>query len=294
MIRTTAHTRKPEWLRKSLPSGPVYEQVRKMVTNGTLHTVCQEAKCPNQWECFSHRTATFLIMGDRCTRDCRFCAVKQGPAAKPDPEEPEKVADTSKSLGLRYVVVTSVTRDDLPDGGAGIFAETIGKIRKKIDGALVEVLIPDFQGDAAALATVLDARPDVLNHNIETVPRLYPLVRPQADYRRSLDLLAGVARHGHAVPSKSGIMLGLGEAAGEVEQTLQDIYHTGCRMMTIGQYLQPSSRHLPVERFVPPEEFDDWRKRALEMGFREVFSGPFVRSSFRAHEMYRSISGHGS
>lgn len=261
-----------------------------MVREGSLHTVCQEAKCPNQWECFSHHTATFLIMGDRCTRNCRFCAVKQGPITGPDPEEPWRVADGAASLGLRYVVVTSVTRDDVPDGGARIFAQTIREIRKKIDGAMVEVLIPDFRGDESALATVLNAGPDVLNHNIETVPRLYSSVRPQADYRRSLRLLARVGTHEPAIPAKSGIMLGLGEASGEVEKTLQDICHTGCRLLTIGQYLQPSSRHLPVVRFVPPEEFDGWREAALGMGFQEVFSGSFVRSSYKAWEMYRTVS----
>lgn len=291
MMKITAHAQKPRWLTRPLPRGPVYEQVRRMVRDGMLHTVCQEAKCPNQGECFSHHTATFLIMGDRCTRNCRFCAVKHGPITEPDPEEPKRVADAAAWLGLRYVVVTSVTRDDLPDGGAHFFAETIREIRKRIDGVLVEVLIPDFRGYADALATVLDAAPDVLNHNIETVPGLYPLVRPGADYRHSLELLARVKRRKPVIPAKSGIMLGLGETSGEVESTLRDISHTGCRMLTIGQYLQPSSHHLPVERFVPPEEFDCWRETALGMGFREVFSGPFVRSSYRAEEMYHIVTG---
>jgi len=292
-MNRTVRAQKPAWLRKSLPSGPAYEQVRKMVRDGFLHTVCQEAKCPNQWECFSHHTATFLIMGDRCTRNCRFCAVKQGPGTSPDPEEPKRVAEAVASLGLRYAVVTSVTRDDLPDGGAWVFAETIREIRKKMDGVLVEVLVPDFQGDESALSTVLDAGPDILNHNIETVPRLYPLVRPQADYLRSLELLKRVKELKPSIPAKSGIMLGLGETSGEIEKTLEDVYRTGCRMMTIGQYLQPSSLHLPVARFVPPVEFDGWRETALGMGFREVFSGPFVRSSYRAHEMYGTVSGPG-
>jgi lipoic acid synthetase len=292
-VNTRVRSQKPAWLRKSLPSGPAYEQVRKMVRDGFLHTVCQEAKCPNQWECFSHHTATFLIMGDRCTRNCRFCAVRQDPETGPDPEEPKRVADAVASLGLRYAVVTSVTRDDLPDGGGGVFAETISEIRKRVNGVLVEVLVPDFQGDEAALSTVLDAGPDILNHNIETVPRLYPLVRPQADYLRSLELLKRVKELKPSIPAKSGIMLGLGETSGEIEKTLEDVYRTGCRMMTIGQYLRPSSLHLPVERFVPPEEFDGWRETALGMGFREVFSGPFVRSSYRAHEMYRAVLDRG-
>ena len=190
-------------------------------------------------------------------------------------------------------MVTSVTRDDLPDGGAWVFAETIREIRRKVDGVLVEVLVPDFQGDEAALSTVLDAGPDILNHNIETVPRLYPLVRPQADYLRSLELLKRVKELDPSIPAKSGIMLGLGETSGEIEKTLEDVYRTGCRMMTIGQYLQPSSLHLPVARFVSPEEFDGWRETALEIGFGEVFSGPFVRSSYRAREMYRAVSRRG-
>lgn len=292
-METTTRLKKPEWLRKSLPRGPAYEQVRKMVGDGLLHTVCQEAKCPNQWECFSHYTATFLIMGDRCTRNCRFCAVEQGPETGPDPEEPKRVADAAASLGLQYVVVTSVTRDDLPDGGAWFFARTIREIRKRIEGARVEVLIPDLQGDEAALATVLEAAPDILNHNIETVARLYPAVRPQADYGRSLELLKRVKGIAPSIPVKSGLMLGLGETRREVEKTLEDVYAAGCGLMTIGQYLQPSARHLQVERFIPPGEFDDWRKIALEMGFNEVFSGPFVRSSYRAHEMYRTVSGPG-
>ncbi len=211
--------RKPPWLRRKLPSGPVYEQVKSLIRDGELHTVCQEAKCPNQWECFSCRTATFLIMGPRCTRNCRFCAVEHGPLGLPDPEEPARVAEAAGRLGLRYVVVTSVTRDDLPDGGAGFFAATIRAIRERVPDALVEVLVPDFQGDADALRKVVAARPDVLNHNLETVPRLYPSVRPGAVYRRSLGLLSGTKKVDPSLPTKSGLMLGLGESSEEVRET---------------------------------------------------------------------------
>lgn len=290
MIMTAARAKKPPWLRKRLPTGPGYEDVRRMMTGECLHTVCQEARCPNQWECFSRHTATFLIMGDRCTRDCRFCAVLHGPLAEPDPEEPLRVAQAARSLGLKYVVVTSVTRDDLPDGGASLFADTIREIRNKNPDSAVEVLIPDFQGDERALSLVMEAGPAVLNHNIETVERLYPRVRPRADYRRSLDLLERAEAYIPSIPVKSGIMLGLGETPEEVKKTLRDLFERGCRLLTMGQYLQPSDDHLPVERYVPPEEFETWRTFALDMGFSAVFSAPFVRSSYKAGEMYRAIS----
>jgi lipoic acid synthetase len=280
--------RKPRWLSRRLPTAPEYEEVRSLIRKGGLHTVCEEAKCPNQFECFSRRTATFLILGSRCTRNCRFCNVAHGPTGPPDPEEPRRVADAAQRMGLRYVVVTSVTRDDLPDGGAGLFAETISEIRRRVPSALVEVLIPDFEGSASALQTVLDARPNVLNHNIETVPRLYPQVRPQAVYERSLALLGRAAAAAPDIPTKSGIMLGLGETESEVRKTLGDLRTAGCRFVTIGQYLQPSPHHLPVDRFVPPEEFDAWRERALAMGFSEAASGPFVRSSYHAKDLYQA------
>ena len=286
------HIQKPKWLRKRLPRGPIYENVRKMLNDDLLHTVCQEARCPNQWECFSNHTATFLILGDRCTRNCRFCAVKHGAGTRPDLEEPKRVANAAKRLGLDYVVVTSVTRDDIPDGGASMFAMTISEIRKEISGSAVEVLVPDLKGDERSLVTVLDAVPDVLNHNVETVPRLYDLVRPGANFKRSLNLLTRVKDVKPSIPTKSGIMLGLGETSGEIKQTLKEIYHTGCSMLTIGQYLQPSTEHIEVDRFVTPEEFDNWRDTALEIGFTEVFSGPFVRSSYNAREMYRAHNGH--
>jgi lipoic acid synthetase len=258
------------------------------MNRGRLHTVCQEAKCPNIWECFSNRTATFLILGDRCTRNCRFCAVAHNPVEPPDPAEPMRVAQSVEKLGLAYVVVTSVTRDDLPDGGAGHFAKTIREIHRRIPEAVIEVLIPDFRGDAEALRTVLKARPQVLNHNIETVPRLYAAVRPGAVYARSLELLGRVRTIDASIPTKSGLMLGLGETTAEIRQTLQDLLDAGCRMLTMGQYLQPSEDHLPVARFVPPAEFGQWQKTAFQMGFGEVASGPFVRSSYHAKELFNA------
>jgi len=281
---------KPPWLKRRIPSGATYQEIRRLLQTTHLHTVCQEACCPNLGECFSQGTATFLILGDRCTRHCRFCAVAHGPVGPPDPEEPSRVAEAVHTMKLRYVVVTSVTRDDLPDGGASLFAETIQEIREKRPETRVEVLIPDFRGDLQALKTVLEARPDVLNHNVETIPRLYASVRPEAVYQRSIDLLKNAHQMDPSVLTKSGLMLGLGERPEEVQQVLKNLLVAGCRILTLGQYLQPSAEHLPVERFLPPEEFEEWRKKALEMGFREVASGPFVRSSYHAQEAYQSIS----
>ena len=277
---------KPEWLRRRLPTGRDYEAVRSMIRSGRLHTVCQEARCPNQWECFSHRTATFLILGSRCTRDCRFCAVLQGPEGLPDPEEPIRVAEAAESMGLKYVVVTSVTRDDLSDGGAGQYADTIQAIRNRIADVQVEVLIPDFQGDADALKTVMNAAPDVLNHNLETVPRLYPRVRPQADYRQSLELLRRAHAMHPGIPTKSGLMLGLGESEEEIQETLEDLRGVNCQYLTLGQYLQPTPKHLAVENYVPPETFDRLKAQAEAMGFSKVAAGPFVRSSYHAGDLH--------
>lgn len=279
-------TRKPAWLRRKLPSGPDYEKIKSMIDKGRLHTVCQEANCPNQFECFSAHTATFLILGSICTRNCTFCNIEGGAPGALDPDEPRRVAEAAARMNLRYVVVTSVTRDDLEDGGAGHFARTIQALQGTISGVQVEVLIPDFQGDRSALETVLSARPNVLNHNMETVRRLYPTVRPQADYDRSLALLERVSRIDPEIPAKSGIMLGLGENEIEVKQVIADIHQAGCRMLTIGQYLQPTAKHLPVVEFVAPEDFDRWRRFALKTGFDKVASGPFVRSSYHAGEMY--------
>ncbi len=280
---------KPHWLRRRLPTGPQYEKVRLLLKKGRLHTVCQEAACPNQFECFSNKTATFLIMGSQCTRNCRFCNIESSVSlAALDPGEPARIAEAVMQMGLRYVVITSVTRDDLPDGGASHFAETIAQIRKRRADVCIEVLIPDFQGDARALGTVLEAAPDVLNHNIETVPRLYPIVRPQADYRRSLVLLKAVSDFRPSVPVKSGLMLGLGETIEEVHHCLSDLFDSGCRFLTVGQYLQPSREHLPVQRFVTPEEFDALGDVARDIGFEVSACGPFVRSSYHAREMFYS------
>ena len=286
---TQIRARKPPWLRTSLPKGAECRAVRKLLRKNSLHTVCEEALCPNIWECFSRGTATFLIMGSLCTRGCRFCAMSRGKPAPPDPEEPSRVAGAARKLGLDYVVVTSVTRDDLSDGGASFFSDTITKIREDVPGACVEVLIPDFQGDTEALASVVSARPDVLNHNVETVPRLYPAARPDSSYRRSLALLERVKKDVPEIPVKSGIMLGLGETSKEIRQTLRDLADAGCDILTLGQYLQPSEENLAVERFVHPDEFDAWRVAALEMGFSGVVSGPLVRSSYRAGELYKTV-----
>lgn len=282
-------TPKPPWLKRRLPVGPEFERTRKRLQAGKLHTVCQEAHCPNIFECFSQHTATFLILGDRCTRNCTFCAVRKGPEGPPDADEPQRVAAAAAEMGLRYVVVTSVTRDDLEDGGASQFAQTVGTLRQSIPQVRIEVLIPDFQGSEKALQTVLDAKPDVLNHNIETVPSLYPEVRPQADYPQSLTLLRRASNHAPDIPTKSGLMLGLGEDRRELRQTLTDLHAAGCRILTLGQYLQPSAGHHPVRRFLPPEEFDQWRQIALETGFAEVSSGPFVRSSYHAKDVFQNL-----
>jgi lipoic acid synthetase len=280
--------RKPPWLKRRLPAGPIYGTVCRTIGTRNLHTVCQEAKCPNQWECFSNKTATFLILGSRCTRRCRFCAVAHGPQEPPDPEEPIRLAEAVAEMALEYVVVTSVTRDDLPDGGAGVFASTIRAIRQRVPQARIEVLIPDFQGNMDALETVLAARPEVLNHNLETVPRLYATVRPEADYQRSLTLLRESRSKAPGILTKSGLMLGLGETATEIRQSLADLAAANCRMVTLGQYLQPSPAHLPVAAFVTPEAFARWREEALAMGFREAACGPLVRSSYQARELFRA------
>lgn len=287
--RKTA-TPKPPWLKRRIPCGTTYQKVRTLLKAGGLHTVCEEAACPNLGECFSQGTATFLILGNCCTRNCAFCAVPHGAAGPPDPQEPERLAQAVKAMGLKYVVITSVTRDDLPDGGAGAFSQTIHAVREKNRGAGVEVLIPDFQGNDDALEKVMRARPNVLNHNLETVPRLYPTVRPGALYKRSLRLIRRAREMDPSVPTKSGLMLGLGESDDEVRRTLDDLVSTGCMMLTLGQYLQPSQHHLPVARFITPEAFEEWKSVALETGFKEAASGPFVRSSYHAHELYRSAT----
>ena len=279
---------KPKWLKRSLPTGPEYEKIRGLMSRSNLHTVCQEAQCPNQFECYSEGTATFMILGDRCTRNCNFCAVDHQPLGPPDNDEPERVAEAVEILNLRYAVITSVTRDDLADGGASIFARTIEAVKSSRPDSLVEVLIPDLQGDVGALETILASEPDVLNHNVETVPRLYPLVRPEAIYQRSIDLIRNVKHINPNQVTKSGIMLGLGESVEELYTVWDDLLAAHCDILTLGQYLQPSINHLPVERFVSPEEFTELQEKGYARGFAGVASGPFVRSSYQAEKLYRS------
>jgi len=279
---------KPKWLRRPLPSGPQYEKIRRLLQKGGLNTVCSNAKCPNQFECYSKGTATFLIMGEKCTRGCRFCNIDNGTVLPPDTKEPSKVAMAAKEMGLKYAVVTSVTRDDLPDGGASFFAETIKELRQAVSGIKVEVLIPDFKGDESSIDTVMDALPDVLNHNVETVKRLYSSARPEAVYERSLELLSYCKKKNTDILVKSGLMVGLGETCSELEETISDIRDTGVDFLTIGQYLQPTAAHLPVAEFIPPEQFEYLRSYAKAKGFKGIASGPFVRSSYHAAEMFES------
>ncbi len=279
--------RKPSWLKKKLPTDVQYEKTRNLLKKCGLNTVCVEAKCPNQWECFSAHTATFLIMGSECTRNCAFCAVDHNKEpAPPDKLETERIVKAVYDMGLDYVVITSVTRDDLPDGGAFCFADVIQAIKKLVDNAKTEVLIPDFGGNKEALKKVINAKPDVLNHNIETVKRLYQSVRPGALYDRSLQIFENIKKESPNISIKSGIMLGLGETDKEVKQTLIDIFNAGCNIITIGQYLQPSKAHLIVKEFVLPEKFEYWKQEAYLMGFSACVSGPFVRSSYYAKKVY--------
>jgi lipoyl synthase len=278
--------KKPPWLKKRIPPFQDILQVKSILAEGGLHTVCEEARCPNMGECFSKGTATILILGKTCTRNCGFCAVEHGIPGQLEDREPEEVALAVKKMRLRYVVLTSVTRDDLPDGGASVYARAIQKIRAMDPSIRIEVLIPDLKGDASAVKAVLKEAPDVVNHNVETVPRLYPEVRPQAEYRRSLDLLARAKRQAPHLFTKSGFMLGLGEEREEVLDLLRDLRSAGCDLITIGQYLQPRPDRLPVARYVPPEEFEEYKKLGEEMGFKAVASGPFVRSSFHASQLF--------
>jgi lipoic acid synthetase len=285
---TTFHRKpKPPWLRKRLVSNPSVSELNILLKGLALHTVCQEAHCPNQLECFGNHTATFMILGDHCTRNCTFCAVKYGSQQPPDLDEPKGVAEAVSLLGLEYVVLTSVTRDDLPDGGAAHFAATIRAIHKLGNEISVEVLVPDFQGSAEALATVLAAAPAVLNHNLETVPRLYPAVRPQADYHRSLQLLEEAKRLAPGTVSKSGFMVGLGEKREEVSALLGDLRTVGCDLVTIGQYLRPSREHHPVVEYIPPDIFQSYKMEAQSLGFLGAASGPYVRSSYQAEKLYQ-------
>ncbi|MEE9465694.1 MAG: lipoyl synthase [Candidatus Neomarinimicrobiota bacterium] len=279
-LDTAAPGRRPSWMKIRLRTGNNYNFLKDLVRDGQLHTVCQEAHCPNIYECWEDRTATLMILGDVCTRSCGFCAVRTGRPVQVDQDEPHRVGLAVKAMQLRHCVITSVDRDELPDGGAAVWADTIGEIRRQVPDCTVEVLVPDFKGDENALEQVITARPDIFGHNLETVPRLYRPARPQADYRRSLDVLAYAANR--AMLTKTGIMVGLGETRDEVYQLMEDVIATGTCILTIGQYLQPTREHLPVARFVTPEEFDIYRAKGLDMGFALVESGPLVRSSYHA------------
>jgi len=278
--------RQPEWIKVKL-SGT--HETKRILRYYGLSTVCEEARCPNQGECFSKKTATFMILGDKCTRNCSFCAVEKNIPSPLDNDEPERVAEAAAALGLEFVIITSVTRDDLPDGGATQFAATIQAIKKKKPEAKIEVLTPDFKGDLDALRTVLDAGPDVFNHNVETVPRLYPIVRPMADYSVSLNLLKSAKTLCPDIKTKSGIMLGLGERDSEALSVMQDLRKVNCDFLTLGQYLRPRKRNIPVVEYVKPEVFEQYKIKGLEMGFKAVASSPLTRSSMNAEEMYKNV-----
>jgi lipoic acid synthetase len=283
-----APQKKPEWLKKKIDTKAIME-MENILRSLNLHTVCEGANCPNRGECFKNKTATFMILGDVCTRNCRFCAVCKGVTAPLDPMEPENVSIAAQKLGLAHTVVTSVTRDDLPDGGAAHFALCIRALKERLPKGTVEVLIPDFQGSLAALQTVIDARPDIINHNIETIPRLYPAVRPMAVYARSLELLRRVKQLGGGIYSKTGIMVGLGETEDEVQAVMDDLVASGCDILTIGQYLQPSKAHIEIAEFIHPDQFDAYKHIGLAKGFKYIASGPLVRSSYNAIEGMREM-----
>jgi lipoic acid synthetase len=283
--------RRPDWLRVRLPVGENYNDLKQLMRSKSLHTVCEEARCPNMGECWANRTATFMILGSVCTRSCGFCAVATGRPMALDWEEPRRVAEAVTQMGLNHVVVTSVDRDELHDGGATLFAATIRWIRRLNPSCAVEVLTPDFKGSRDALKVVMDARPDVFNHNVETVLRLYRRVRPQAVYERSLDVLAWAKEMRPEKPTKTGFMLGLGETHDEIVETMRDIKARDVDILTIGQYLRPSPQHLPIERYVPPDEFREYARIGREMGFRNVYSGPLVRSSYHAWDQVKQLDG---
>lgn len=275
---------RPGWLRVRAPSGPNYRDLKGLVQELRLHTVCESARCPNIGDCWERRTATFMILGDICTRACGFCAITTGRPLGLDREEPARVAEAVAHLGLRHAVITSVNRDELPDGGAEIFAATIRAIRERCPETSIEVLIPDFEGNWDALAAVLDAGPDILNHNMETIARLYRIVRPQAKYPRSLELLRRSKGMAPGILTKSGMMMGVGEETEEILRSMADLRAVDCDILTLGQYLRPSLQHIPIRRYVSPEEFQSLKEAGLRMGFRHVESGPLVRSSYHADE----------
>ncbi|HRC44112.1 MAG TPA: lipoyl synthase [Nitrospira sp.] len=274
--------RLPPWFKVKLQTGPDYHDICKTMDRLNLHTICEEARCPNMWECWNARTATFLILGDICTRRCHYCSVATGRPHQVDREEPLRVAEAVQALNLRHAVITSVNRDELHDGGASVFAETIGHIRRLIPNCTIEVLIPDFEGDEAALALVAAEKPDILNHNIETVRRLFPAIRPQGKYQRSIELLGRAKQMG--MTTKSGLIVGMGETTEEARDVMRDLRSVECDIMTIGQYLQPTKEHLPVARFYHPDEFAALKEEGLALGFRHVESGPLVRSSYHAEQ----------
>jgi lipoic acid synthetase len=280
---------KPAWLKVRAPGSENYLRLKGLMRELSLHTVCEEANCPNIGECWHHGTATFMVLGDTCTRSCGYCNVVHGAPKPPDPDEPVNVARAIHAMALAHVVVTSVDRDDLPDFGASHFARTIAETRARTPGCRIEVLIPDFKGDEAALRVVLDARPDVLNHNIETVPRLYRTARPGGRYPRALELLERARSYAPDIPTKSGLMVGLGEAWDEVVQTLRDLRAAGCQIVTIGQYLRPSLANMPMTRYYAPAEFAELKRIGAELGFGHVESGPLVRSSYHAHEQADAV-----
>ncbi|RJG20677.1 lipoyl synthase [Paenibacillus thiaminolyticus] len=279
---------KPDWIRIKLTTGENYSEIKDMMRSKTLHTVCEEARCPNIYECWANRTATFMILGDICTRACRFCAVNTGMPTELDLQEPERVAEAAERMGLRHCVVTSVARDDLKDGGASIFAETIRAIRRRMPLCSVEVLIPDFMGNWDALRVVMDAKPDILNHNIETVERMSDRVRAKAKYSRSLELLRQAKEMQPGIPTKSSIMLGVGEEWDEILQAMDDLRAVDCDILTLGQYLQPSPKHLDVAKYYHPDQFAELKQEGMKRGFSHVESGPLVRSSYHAHEQVKS------
>jgi lipoic acid synthetase len=283
---------KPAWLKVRAPGSPNYLRLRGIMRDLNLHTVCEEARCPNIGECWHFGTATFMILGDRCTRSCGYCNVLHGTPAALDPDEPDKLARAVEAMDLAYVVVTSVDRDDLPDFGAGVFADTIRAVKARRPACRVEVLIPDFQGHESPLRTVLEARPDVLNHNTETVPRLYRLARPGGRYPRALELLDRARRWAPDIPTKTGLMVGLGETSDEIVEVLRDLRKVDCRILTIGQYLRPTAAHLPMARYYTPDEFRELKRIALDLGFGHVESGPLVRSSYHAHEQADGYEKH--
>ena len=284
----TPQRRHPTWIKARMPSGDNYAELKKLMRDLQLHTVCEEARCPNIGECWNSRTATFMILGDVCTRRCMFCAVKKGtPGGVVDVDEPRRLGEAVGHLKLQHVVITSVNRDDLADGGAGIFAACIAEARKHRPGCTVEVLIPDLEGNWDALAVIVEARPEVLNHNTETVPRLYRRVRPYANYQQTLNLLRTSKQLDAQMLTKSGLMVGLGETVTELLETMEDLRDTECDILTVGQYLSPSARHLPIQRYYTPEEFEELKEAGIEMGFRHVESGPLVRSSYHAGEQAR-------